>query len=133
VSAERDPMLRRIERTAMACCVVGAAAGFVLGGWRAGAGVLGGGALIALSYWAIKGGVDGFLGAATGSGETRRGTLRLAFALLRFVGRYALLAFFAYVMIARLRLHPVGLLTGASSLVLAAAVEAARGARRVRR
>jgi hypothetical protein len=40
--------------------------------------------------------------------------------------RYALLALLAYVMIARLRLHPLGLLAGASSVVAAAAVEAFR-------
>jgi hypothetical protein len=39
--------------------------------------------------------------------------------------RYALLGFAAYVMIARLRLHPLGLLVGASSIVTAVAVEAA--------
>ena len=47
-------------------------------------------------------------------------------ALGKMVGRYALLAVLAYVMIARLRLHPVGLVVGASSLVVAATVEAAR-------
>ena len=40
--------------------------------------------------------------------------------------RYALLALLAYVMIARLRLHPLGLLAGASSVVAAAAIEAGR-------
>jgi hypothetical protein len=42
------------------------------------------------------------------------------------IGRYALLALLAYVMIARLRLHPLGLLAGASSVVAAAGVEALR-------
>ena len=40
--------------------------------------------------------------------------------------RYALLVLLAYVMIARLRLHPLGLLAGASSVVVAASVEACR-------
>jgi hypothetical protein len=40
--------------------------------------------------------------------------------------RYALLGFLAYVMIARLRLHPIGLLVGASSVPAAAFVEAVR-------
>jgi hypothetical protein len=40
--------------------------------------------------------------------------------------RYALLALLAYVMIARLRLHPWGLLAGASSVVAGVALEAIR-------
>ena len=40
--------------------------------------------------------------------------------------RYALLALLAYVMIARLRLHPVGLLAGVSSVVAAVSIEALR-------
>ncbi len=47
-------------------------------------------------------------------------------ALLKLTGRYALLALLAYVMIARLRLHPVGLIVGASSLVASASLEAVR-------
>jgi hypothetical protein len=40
--------------------------------------------------------------------------------------RYALLGLLAYVMIARLRLHPWGLLAGASSVVAGASLEAVR-------
>ena len=47
-------------------------------------------------------------------------------AVVRLAARYALLALIAYVMIARLRLHPLGLLAGASSVVAAAALEAVR-------
>jgi hypothetical protein len=50
-------------------------------------------------------------------------------ALARLSGRYALLAFLAYVMIARFRLHPIGLLIGVSSLPFAASVEAVRAVR----
>lgn len=46
--------------------------------------------------------------------------------LLQFAGRYGLLALLAYVMIARFRLHPVGVLIGASSVVVAASLEAVR-------
>jgi len=46
--------------------------------------------------------------------------------MLIVIGRYALLALLAYVMIARLRLHPLGLLAGASSVVAGAGVEALR-------
>jgi hypothetical protein len=45
---------------------------------------------------------------------------------VRIAIRYALLAFLAYVMISRLRLHPLGLLAGASSVVAAVSVEAVR-------
>lgn len=50
-------------------------------------------------------------------------------ALARLSGRYALLAFLAYVMISRFRLHPIGLLIGVSSLPFAASVEAVRAVR----
>ena len=49
---------------------------------------------------------------------------------MKLAGRYALLGLGAYVMIARLRLHPVGLLIGASSLVAGACIEAGRSLRR---
>jgi hypothetical protein len=49
--------------------------------------------------------------------------------LLRLAGRYALLGLMAYGMIARLRLHPVGLLIGVSSLYAAASLEALAGRR----
>jgi hypothetical protein len=132
---ETDPALGRIERGALVWCgllALGALA------WRRGSpdvamGVLGGGALVGASYWAIKTSVTRLTGtlarrgAATGSGAGARPGLGLALAV--FVLRYALLGVLAYVMIARLRLHPVGLLLGASSLVAAAAVEAVRAAR----
>jgi hypothetical protein len=83
--------------------------------WRAGAAVIGGGLLIGVSFLSITGGVDDL--------AARRGTGR---AVLKIAGRYALLAFLAYVMIARLRLPPLGLIAGASSLAAAAAIEAIR-------
>lgn len=127
-----DP-LRRIERDALIACVVSAVAALVVprGGWRVAAGALGGGALVAISYWGIKSGVAGLVGVAEAAGR-RRGSVRrrsIAWPLVLFVGRYALLVFLAYVMIVRLRLHPIGLLIGVSSVVVAAAIEAARIAR----
>ncbi len=131
---EKDPALGRIERGALAWCGLLALGAFV---WRRGnpevaLGVLGGGALIAVSYWAIKSSVTRLTEAlarraASGSGARARPSLALALAV--FVLRYALLGLLAYVMIARLRLHPVGLFLGASSVVAAAAVEAMRPAR----
>ena len=83
--------------------------------WWAGLAVAGGGLLIATSFFSVRGGVDAM--------SSRRSAGR---ALLAITGRYALLAFLAYVMIARLRLPPLGLMAGASSVVAAATTEAIR-------
>jgi hypothetical protein len=77
-----------------------------------GAAVLGGGLLIGISFLAIASGV-----------QTLAADRRPAFILLKVAGRYALLGFLAYVMIARLRLPPIGLIAGASSFAVAAAFE----------
>jgi hypothetical protein len=45
---------------------------------------------------------------------------------LGLAGRYALLLFAGYVIIVRLRLHPLGVLMGVSAVVIAAMVEAVR-------
>ena len=118
---ERDPFLRALERDAVIACGCCAAAALVFGaeGPRAALGVLGGGGLAAVSYRAIKGAVD----AATLPGGRPA-------ALVKFVTRHAILAIAAYVMLARLRVHPIGLLVGASSLVMAAAAAMARSSRR---
>ena len=107
-----EDLLERLQRNALVSCGVMAAAAVVIArDWRAGAAVLGGGLLIATSFLSIRGGFD------------RRRARR---AVLIIAGRYALLAFLAYVMIARLRLPPLGLMAGASSIVAAALVEALR-------
>ena len=114
---ESDPVLRRFERNLVVACLGMAAVAALAGRPAVALGILGGGALMAFSYWAIKGGVDAIVGGS------RRRTLAL---LARFAGRYALLALAAYVMLAYLHAHPVGLLLGAASPVIAVAVEAAR-------
>lgn len=112
-------MLRRIGRdTAIACVVLAV----VFGAWRGARGalgVLGGGLLIGLSYWAIWGGVDGWM--LAGSGRFLQ--------LVKFFTRYAMLALAAHGMLVRLHLDPLGLLTGVSSLGVAVGVEALRGMR----
>lgn len=115
----------------MAACLVMSVAALVVarGNWRLALGVLGGGLLIAVSYRAIASGVNGLVDSPGGqAGATRadHARPRLAWTVTKLAGRYALLAVLAYVMIARLRLHPVGLLVGASSVVAAASVEALR-------
>ena len=84
------------------------------GAWLSGS-VLAGGALVWGSYRTLKASVDAALG-----GGRRPATLVKVFT------RYGILAVAAYVMLARLRLHPVGVVIGASSLALAAAAAAIR-------
>jgi hypothetical protein len=116
---ERDPFVRGLERDALIACGCCAVAALLALGPGAALGVLGGGVLAAVSYKAIKGAVD------AASGAHGRPA-----ALVKFVTRHAILAVAAYVMLVRLRLHPIGLLVGASSLVLAAAAAFARSSRR---
>ena len=118
-----DAVVRRIERTALAFCGVMTIAAVVLAKGSAwpGIAVLAGGLLIATSYWSIKAGVSRLVGSDDAMARVPRA--RIAFQL---AGRYALLALMAYVMIVRLRLHPLGLLAGASSIVAAVTVEAVR-------
>ena len=118
--------LGRIERRAMiiaALLAVGALLWPGTGetkGPHVAAGVLGGAILAAISYFGIRRGVDGLAGAISGGPSGRAGLVR---ALTMLVGRYALLALIAYVMISRLRLSPLGLLIGVSVIPLAAAIE----------
>src|SRR4051794_21012474 len=84
-------------------------------------GVFGGGALAWISYRGIKGGVDALTGAAGGATA-----VRTAIGLVKFFTRYAILAVAAYVIMARLRLPPIAVFAGASSLVVAVMVEALR-------
>jgi hypothetical protein len=133
--AEADPIIRRLQMAGLIWCV--AVTGLALAFWpgrpEIAAGVVAGGALAAVSFFAIKSSIDAVLGLMPhnnpspdqprSSDQQRRAA---AGALGKMVGRYALLAVLAYVMIARLRLHPIGLVVGASSLVVAATVEAAR-------
>ena len=83
--------------------------------------VLAGAVLMTASYWSLKSGVSELLPRDGVPKRPRRARI-----VLQLTGRYALLALLAYVMIVRLRLHPVALLLGASSIVAAVAVEAVR-------
>jgi hypothetical protein len=125
--AEADASLRRVERDAMVVCGLMAAVALALQGGRpdGAIGVVGGGALMAVSYRSIKGGVDALVGRVAGNGSSggRRRGLR---ALVGVVVRYALLAAGAYVILIPLRAHPLGVLTGVTAPVVAIALEAAR-------
>ena len=119
-------MLRRLGRDAAVACVLMAAGAFVFfGAWGA-LGVIGGGLLIGISFYALGGATEALATLISG-GVSATDKRRIAGAVVvKLVFRYALLGFLAYVMIARLRLHPVGLLAGASSVAAATVVEAAR-------
>ncbi len=120
-----DPLFRRLARTAVLLCVVMAAIAMAVSGVRAALGVVGGGVLIGVSGFALASGTGALAAVVSGqSGADRARLVRTA--TIRLVGRYALLGFLAYVMIARLRLPPLGLLAGASSVVAAVSIEAFR-------
>jgi hypothetical protein len=118
-----DPLVRRLSRTALVICAVAAAAAWAGWGGRMALGVAGGGLLIGISFVTLGSGVTALASLAAGGARPRA---PLAQTLAKVTLRYALLGFLAYVMIARLRLHPIGLLVGASSIAAAASVEAAR-------
>jgi hypothetical protein len=120
-------MIARVARdTALACIAI--AVLFFL--WRrtlaSPLGVLGGGALIGLSFWAIRGTVDTLVGLGLGGETARRSSV---FALVKFFTRHGIVALAAYGMMVRLHLDPVGLLAGVSSLGVAVGVEALRDLR----
>ena len=122
---EHDPLLRRVERNGLVACGAMAVAAWAAAGGRLAAplGVVAGGALVAISYRGIKGGIDVLVGAAReGEGGGGRGAIRL----VKFFTRYAILAAAAYVTMARLRVSPVAVFAGASSLVAAVMFEAIR-------
>ena len=144
-ASESDRLLQHFERDGVIACLAMAAIAFAAERGRpdGAAGVLAGGALMAISYRAIKGGVDVVVAAVsktavrTGTGATTDAgdetesrpalaTGRRVFLALKFFGRYALLAIGAYVMLACFRVHPVGLLAGATAPFVAAAVQVMR-------
>lgn len=137
---DADPLLRRLETRAVAF-VAGAAAVAVAarrGEVDVALGVLGGGVLIGVSYWAIRASADGLVALLAGGREpagagsaadaisARKPRPAAVGVVVRLVGRYALLAVMAYAMIARFRLHPIGLLVGVSSIFASASVEVVR-------
>jgi hypothetical protein len=117
-------MLRRLERDALVVLALLAAAAVVVrpDDPRVALGVVGGGALMALSYLSIRDGVTASLGRVADRKARRR-------AQVKFFTRHAILALAAYGMMVRLHLDPLGMLVGVSSLFVAAAVEAVRSLR----
>jgi hypothetical protein len=120
-----DALVGRIGRRAVILAVVAPIVAAVLpaGGGGAAAAVAGGAALSLASFWAIRRSVTGLAAVVLARPDGTRAKPRRTRHVALFVLRYALLAGIAYVMIARLRLSPLGLLCGASVTMLAAAAE----------
>ena len=120
-------MIARVARDMALACVVIAILFLI---WKRNVGgplgVLGGGVLIGLSFWAIRGTVDALVALRAG-GET--GRISTVFLLVKFFTRHAIVALAAYGMMVRLHLDPMGLLAGVSSLGVAVGVEALRDLR----
>ena len=129
---ERDHTLRGVERNALVICAVMTFGACFVRPWPAVAlGVLGGGLLVGISYWSLKSGVTVLVDAmVAGRSEVSLPRAKMRREVVKIALRYALLGLLAYVMIARLRLHPWGLLAGASSVVAGVSLEAVRVALR---
>jgi hypothetical protein len=134
---ERDPTLRGVERNSFLIAgALTAAACFVRPWPEVAFGVIGGALLAGFSYWSLKSSVSmlvlrmtamgspGSPPAVAGPADPVKTTANLPRELAKLTLRYALLALLAYVMIARLRLHPWGLLAGASSVVAGVSLQA---------
>ena len=117
-------MLDRIVRNAAAgCALVAVFYALAQRSWPSGISVIGGGVLIGISYWAIRGAVDAATARGEG-GETPLPSTRLP--LVKFFTSHVILALAAYGMMVRLHLDPAGLIAGVSSLVIGVAVEVLR-------
>ena len=126
-----EAQIRRLERSALVVGVLLVILAAASGGARAALGAAGGALVAAVSYRAIRAGVNRMTGAGVApDGASRSPTA--TWGLVKFITRFAILGGIAYVMMVRLRAHPGWMLAGASSLVAAAALEAVRGLRRAR-
>jgi hypothetical protein len=106
----------RFERDGLVVAGLLIGGSLAAGGLSLAAGATGGAALAAFGYWGLRRGVDhALLGRKPGP-----------WALVKFFTRYAILAAAAYVMLARLRVSPVGIAVGVSWPVVAVVVTAAR-------
>lgn len=120
-------MIARIRRdTALVCGILALAGALWFQNAAVPFGVLGGGLLIGLSFWAIRGSIESFVRVRS-DGETGERPAR--FHLVKFFTRHAMLALAAYGMMVRLQLDPVAMLIGVTSLGVAVAVEAVRSLR----
>jgi hypothetical protein len=136
LGGDPDRVVRQLERDGVIACVLMAVAAlaFERGRWDGAAGVLAGGALTGLSYWALKGAVELVVrlagrGRPEGEQEPPLPAGARAGLAVKFLSRYALLAVGAYVMLTCFRVNPVGLLAGATTPFVAALVQTVRSFR----
>ena len=136
---EPDASLRRVRRDAAVICLAGAIVALAaMGGRPDGAlGVLAGGALMAVSYSAIRGGVDAAIRRAAprledGASAPSSASRAAGWAAIRFIARYGVIALLAWVVLVPLRAHPLGVFAGVTAPVLAIGIEALRLAARGR-
>jgi hypothetical protein len=113
-----DPFVRRFERDGIivVLTVMGGAWLWPGGGLELAGAVAGGAALAGAAYWGVRGAVN-----AAVSGRKPG-----VFGLVKFFTRYAILGGAAYVMLARLRVSPLGMTVGVSWPVVAACAAAAQ-------
>jgi len=123
IATDPDPVLNRVQRDTSVVCAALALVATVSGGWRAAFGVIAGGLVVFVSYRGIKAGIDGLVARVTRQHPSAPSS---AWTLVKFITRYGILAAVAYVMMVRLRAHPVWMVAGASSFVAAVTVEAVR-------
>ncbi len=130
-----DALLSRLERDSLivaAAMTVLAAAVWPERPQRA-FGVVGGVALIAVSYRGIRAGVDSLLRASDsvpeGAPPLPPSSTAARVGFVKFFTRHAILAVGAYVMMARFEFDPMAMLAGVTAPVLAAAVELVRTVR----
>ena len=131
----RDPLLSRLERDSLVVAGLLAVAAAVLWPDRPGRalGVLGGIALIAISYRGIRAGIDGLWAAAPAPADPSGGLSprptppRAGF--VKFFTRHAILGVGAYVMMARFEFDPMAMLAGVTAPAVAATAELVRTVR----
>ncbi len=131
----RDPTLSRLERDSLVVAGVMALTAALL--WphqpQRALGVIGGIALISVSYRGIRAGVDGLvrgpapLADATATPPATPRPARAGF--VKFFTRHAILAVGAYVMMARFEFDPMAMLAGVTAPAVAATVEIVRTVR----
>jgi hypothetical protein len=133
---ERDTSLRHVERDAAIVCAIMSGLALVLqrGASSGALGVIGGGALMAVSFRAITGAVDAVVTRATSSPDAADAPshARVGFAVLGFVLRYIAIGLVAWALLVKLHAHPIGLFAGVTAPVIAIGIEAARLQRAVR-
>jgi hypothetical protein len=139
-------VIKRIARdTALACLAIALVFFLFKRTLAAPLGVLGGGLLIGLSFWAIRSSVDTLISLQSSpsrrSGEAAKvmegeaakadetGPKSPRFALVKFFTRHGIVALAAYGMMVRLHVDPLGVLLGVTSLGIAVGVEALRDLR----